>query len=169
MVQMGFGSKWIFWIKGCLSSSRASVLINGSAIKEFSITRGVRQGDPLSLFLFIIAMEGLNAAIRSACQHSFFHGVKLPNGEPMISHFFYADDALFVGEWSSLNPCNIGRIIRCFYVTLGLKVNFHKSKVFGIGVNEDEVSTCTRILGCEAASFPFIYLGVLVGANMSIK
>lgn len=71
MNQMGVGDKWIFWIKGCLSSSRASVLINGSVTKEFPITKGVRQGGPLSTFLFIIAMEDLNIVMRTTCQKIF--------------------------------------------------------------------------------------------------
>ena len=118
MEQMRFGHKWISWIKGCLSSARASVLINGSATKEFDITKGVCQGDPLSPFLFIIAMEGLNAAIKSACQLSLFKGVKVPNGGPEISHMFYADDALFVGDWSMANFSNLARVLRCFLGTL---------------------------------------------------
>jgi len=103
MGQMGFGEKWRRWIRGCLESSRASVIINGSATKEFPISKGVRQGDPLSPFLFIIAMEGLNIALKTTRQNFLFHGIQIPNGGPTLSHLFYADDALFVGKWESSN------------------------------------------------------------------
>lgn len=52
----------------------------------------------------------------------------------MISHLFYADDALFVGEWKSSNFANLARILCCFHTTYGIKVKFHKSNVYGIGV-----------------------------------
>ncbi|GJU81563.1 putative RNA-directed DNA polymerase, eukaryota, reverse transcriptase zinc-binding domain protein, partial [Tanacetum coccineum] len=69
MVCMGFPAKWLNWIKGCLSSSRASILVNGSPTKEFSLEQGLRQGDTLSPFLFIIAMEGLHVAMDTAMDH----------------------------------------------------------------------------------------------------
>lgn len=169
MGQMGFGEKWRFWIRGCLSSSRASVLLNGSATKEFPFTKGVHQGDPLSPFLFIIAMEGLNVALKTAGHKSLFHGVNIPNGGPTISHLFYVDDAIFVGNWESTNFTNLARILRCFHAASGLKVNFHKSKVYGVGTSVGEIVSCAHILGCEAGSFIFKYLGVAVGANMNLK
>lgn len=88
MDQMGFGHKWRMWIYGCLSSARASVLVNGAPTEEFSITRGVRQGDPLSPFLFIIAMEGLHVAIQDASEKSLILGIKLPQGGPSVSDLF---------------------------------------------------------------------------------
>ena len=108
MLQLGFGDKWRFWIRGCLSSAKASVILNGSATKEFPLSRGVRQGDPLSPFLFIIAMEGLNVVMKAASQQSLFHGINIPNGGPHLSHLFYADDALFMGEWRKTFPTSRG-------------------------------------------------------------
>lgn len=132
---MGFGSKWRQWVHGCLHSSRASVLINGSPTCEFGISKGVRQGDPLSPFLFIIAMEGLNVVLEAAKVNGIFKGIQIPNHGPTLSHLFYADDALFVGEWSRSNLKNLASILKCFNASSGLKVNFHKSKVFGIGTS----------------------------------
>lgn len=167
--QMGFGCRWRKWIHGCLSSSRASVLVNGSPTKEFDISKGVRQGDPLSPFLFIIAMEGINVAMAEAKEKGFFSGIHIPNNGPNISHLLYADDALFIGEWSRPNLKNLARILRCFHVTSGLKVNFNKSQVFGINVQQDEVNIWANILGCGAGTLPFKYLGVPVGANMNLS
>ncbi|XP_071692041.1 uncharacterized protein [Rutidosis leptorrhynchoides] len=72
---LGFGRRWTLWIKGCLRSSFASVLINGCRTEEFNIERGLRQGDPLSAFLFIICMEGLHVAILDAIDHNLFKGL----------------------------------------------------------------------------------------------
>nr|KAJ0211934.1 hypothetical protein LSAT_V11C400182700 [Lactuca sativa] len=144
---MGFGEKWRLWIRGCIKSARASVLVNGVPTKEFSMERWVRQGDPLSPFLFVIAMEGLNVALKITCIKGIFKGVQLPNNGPVISHLLYADDALFLGEW-------------CFHVSSGLKVNFNKSKVFGIGSSTSEASHWASSLGREPSCLPFTYLGV---------
>nr|KAJ0222973.1 hypothetical protein LSAT_V11C200055230 [Lactuca sativa] len=165
----GFGSKWRTWIRGCLASSMASVLVNGSPTTEFPISRGVRQGDPLSPFLFIIAMEGLNISINNACSKKLIKGIKLPNGGPRLSHLFYADDAIFAGEWCSDSIKNLSRILRCFHISSGLKVNFLKSRLFGIRVSSQEVQRMARFLGCTVGTFPFTYLGVPIGANMALK
>ncbi|GJZ99011.1 putative ribonuclease H-like domain-containing protein [Tanacetum coccineum] len=68
MGKIGFGDKWCKWIENCLKSSSMSILVNGSPTDEFGLERGVRQGDPLSPLLFILAMEGLNALVSEAVE-----------------------------------------------------------------------------------------------------
>lgn len=63
MRQMNFCEKWVKWIDGCISFTSVSVLVNGSPSEEFIMARGIRQGDPLALFLFQIVAEGLNGLV----------------------------------------------------------------------------------------------------------
>ncbi|GJV11628.1 RNA-directed DNA polymerase, eukaryota [Tanacetum coccineum] len=117
MEQMGFSRKWRTWTSSCLKSAFASVLINGSPTKEFKVEKGLRQGDPLSLFLFIIAIKALNVALLNACNNNAFHGVKVGKDNIHVSHLQFADDALVMGEWSWLNAINLSRILTCFKQT----------------------------------------------------
>ncbi|XP_071708174.1 uncharacterized protein [Rutidosis leptorrhynchoides] len=100
---MGFGEKWRNWIFSCLKSATISVLINGSPTKEFKLGRGVRQGDPLSLFLFILASEGLNILMKAAFEWGYYKGVKVGKDSINVTHLQYADDAMFFGSWSKGN------------------------------------------------------------------
>ncbi|GKA87022.1 RNA-directed DNA polymerase, eukaryota, reverse transcriptase zinc-binding domain protein [Tanacetum coccineum] len=135
LLSLGFGSKWRRWIKMCLHSTRASVLVNGSPSSEFPIKRGLRQGDPLSPFLFIIVMEGLHLALEDAVSSGLIHGVKVGNSDLYISHLFYADDLVIISEWNKQDMDNIIRILHVFYLASGLKINISKSHVYGLGVN----------------------------------
>ncbi|KAM0036030.1 putative RNA-directed DNA polymerase [Helianthus debilis subsp. tardiflorus] len=87
MKHMGFPSKWRCWILGILYSGSSSVLVNGSPTTEFVLERGLRQGDPISPFLFIIAMEALHNMMMRASTNGVFKGVNLPNGGPLILIF----------------------------------------------------------------------------------
>lgn len=109
-----------------------------SLTKEFSINRGVIQGDPLFSFLFIIVIDGLNAILKGACNKLLFQSINLPNNCPPIFHLFYMDDAIFIGECDRNCILNLDRNLRCFKVTSGLKLNFHKSRVFGIFSTDPE-------------------------------
>nr|GEU58180.1 RNA-directed DNA polymerase, eukaryota [Tanacetum cinerariifolium] len=82
---LGFGIIWRSWIKACLESSRTSVLVNGSRTPEFSVKRGLRQGDPLSPLLFILVMECLNFDLSDVVHSVLIRGI-------ILSNLFYAID-----------------------------------------------------------------------------
>nr|GEV64123.1 RNA-directed DNA polymerase, eukaryota, reverse transcriptase zinc-binding domain protein [Tanacetum cinerariifolium] len=109
---LGFGSKWRSWIRACLHSSRASILINGSLTFDFSVKRGLRQGDPLSPFLFILVMEGLHYAMSNAVNSGLIRGIKLSSSGIVLSHLIYADDVIITTDW---NPHDIDNIIRVLH------------------------------------------------------
>ncbi|GJT84138.1 RNA-directed DNA polymerase, eukaryota [Tanacetum coccineum] len=85
MGQMGFGSKWRNWIASCLSSAFISILINGSPAKEFKLEKGLRQGDPLSPFLFLTVAEALQVSILEACNKGFYKGVSSSDVESLAA------------------------------------------------------------------------------------
>ncbi|XP_071688580.1 uncharacterized protein [Rutidosis leptorrhynchoides] len=166
MLLMGFGSKWRKWITSCIGSASVSVLVNGSPTKEFNLGRGVMQGDPLSPFLFIIAAEGLNWMAKSAVSNGRFFGVEIGKDKIPLSHLQYADDTIFFGKWSFENLENLMKLLKCFELCSGLKVNYNKSKLFGVGVDKEEVRDMSNLFGCNIGTFPMTYLGLPIGANV---
>ncbi|KAJ0558706.1 putative RNA-directed DNA polymerase [Helianthus annuus] len=151
----GFPDKQRQWIRGRLNSGRASVIVNGSPTSEFPIKHGLRQGDPMAPFLFIIALEALGALLSRAVAAG-----------SSINHLCFADDVLFLGEWSVENVKNLSRFLRWFYLISGLKVNIDKYKLFGVGVEDNEVISMANTLHCDIGRMPFWYLGLPIGANM---
>jgi len=68
--KLGFHSKWINWVKGCLESASVFVLVNGSPTEEFRPTKGLRHGDPLTPFLFLIVAKGIAGFVRQALKET---------------------------------------------------------------------------------------------------
>nr|GFC02424.1 RNA-directed DNA polymerase, eukaryota [Tanacetum cinerariifolium] len=162
----GFGQTWCKWIRGTFSSARDSVLVNGSPSNEFSFHCGLKQGDPLAPYLFILIMESLHMSFSQAVDEGLFKGVHL-QGSISVSHLFYADDAMFIGEWSDANLKGIVNILQCFFLASGLKINIHKSQVLGVGIPRSIVMQATSSIGCGVMHNQFRYLGVMVGECMS--
>nr|GEZ58458.1 RNA-directed DNA polymerase, eukaryota [Tanacetum cinerariifolium] len=113
LISFGFGSKWRSWIRGSLSSGKASVLVNGSPTTEFHFHRGLKQGDPLAPFLFLLIMESLHLSFFRAVEAGIFTDFRVDHSIT-LSYLFYADDAVFIGEWSHSNLKGIMNILRCF-------------------------------------------------------
>nr|GEW49565.1 RNA-directed DNA polymerase, eukaryota [Tanacetum cinerariifolium] len=87
-----------------------------------------------------------------------FTGIPLDNSLT-IYHLFYADDAIFVGKWDSSNLKIILKVLKCFHMTLGLKININKSKLMGYGVHSDEVETAARYIGLRLLLLLFLISG----------
>ncbi|GJZ84198.1 RNA-directed DNA polymerase, eukaryota, partial [Tanacetum coccineum] len=143
--KFGFGEKWCKWIQSCLRSSRGSILINGSPTEEFQFYKGLKQGDPLSPFLFILIMESLHLSFQRVVDNGMFNGIKL-SSSLSISHLFYADDAVFMGQWCDGNISTLIHVLECFYRASGLRINMSKSKILGVNVDSDKVKgvACER-------------------------
>src|SRR4051812_26288875 len=89
MAKLGFSQQWIATVMGMVSSVSFSVLFNGEKLESFKPTRGIRQGDPISPYLFLIAAEGLSCLLKSNSQSSVV-GIKVAPMTPTINHLLFA-------------------------------------------------------------------------------
>lgn len=118
--QMGFPEKWRMWILSCVTSAAASILINGSPTIPFKLHRGLRQGDPLSPFLFDLVVETLSLVIQKASCLGLWEGMEVSKGGEKITHLQYADDTIIFCPPKMaflLNKKNPHLVPTCFRVT----------------------------------------------------
>ena len=95
MYKMGFPTLWRKWIKECVGTATTSVLVNGSPTDEFLLGRGLRQGEPLSPFLFLLAAERFNVLMDSLSRSNLFLGYQVGNNAlTIVSDLQFADDTL---------------------------------------------------------------------------
>jgi len=98
MANMNFPTIWRKWIYECVGTAKASVLVNGCPTDEFPLERGLRQGDPLSPFLFLLAAEGFNVLMNAVVGAHLFTGYGVGNGDEVwLTHLQFADDTLIIG------------------------------------------------------------------------
>ncbi|KAJ9538060.1 hypothetical protein OSB04_030793 [Centaurea solstitialis] len=151
----GVCAKWVSWIKACMRSSSVSVLVNGSPTKEFVMGRGLRQGDPLAPFLFLIVAENLNLMVGEAVEKGLYEGFEVGHQAVPIALLQFADDAIFFGKWNLSNLKNLLKILECFKLVSGLKINLNKSQLFGLGVSSVVVNRWALGAGCKGRDGTF--------------
>ncbi|WKA03180.1 hypothetical protein VitviT2T_021306 [Vitis vinifera] len=165
--KISFGPKWRKWIFYCISTVRMAVLVNGTPTDFFSTFRGLRQGDPLSPYLFVLIMEGLSSLISRAEENGFIRGFKATGrrGEGvLVSHLLFADDTLLFCEDDRDQLIFWKWVVICFEVVSGLKINLQKSEIIPIG-GVEEVDRVGAVFGCKVGNLPTNYLGLPLGAS----
>ena len=164
---MGFENKWVNWIEWCISTATFSVLVNGSPAGFFGSSRGLRQGDPLSPYLFVLGMEALSLMIDKAAEGGFISGYVFKgrdNTEKQITHLLFADDTLVFCKDTEDQMTHLCWILAWFEALSGLKINLEKSSLFPVGRVED-VDGLAFELGCKIGSLPTEYLRLPLGAK----
>jgi hypothetical protein len=94
-----------------VSSVSFSVLFNGTPLEEFRPSRGLRQGDPISPYLFLIAAEGLSGLLKQSHQSSHLQGLKVAPTAPTVNHLLFADDSLLLFKASDEGAMEIKELL----------------------------------------------------------
>ncbi|CAA7031857.1 unnamed protein product [Microthlaspi erraticum] len=161
MLKMGFSQTWVSWIRTCISTVTYQVLINGEAKGSISPSRGLRQGDPLSPFLFIILTEALVAQLKGAEAEGRITGLKIARNCPAISHLLFADDSLFFCKADIQQCAKLLKIIHTYGQASGQQLNTSKSSIFfGHKVPPDIRAELKRTLGITKEGGMGMYLGL---------
>lgn len=113
MARKGFGSEWRSWVYGCPSSVHFLVILNGTPKGFFPTSRGLRQGDPPSPFLFMAA-DSLSQILKSAENNGLFEGFQMSNDKVNVSHLQFADDMLILMEGEEDKVPLLKSLIKCF-------------------------------------------------------
>ncbi|XP_038717940.1 uncharacterized protein LOC120011012 [Tripterygium wilfordii] len=125
----GFAPKWIETIMKCITSVSFSVVLNGSVHGLIKPTRGLRQGDPLSPFLFLLCAEGFSHLVRRAMASRALHGISICRGAPPISHLLFADDSLLFCKANLSEADEVLNLFALYERISGQSINLEKSSV----------------------------------------
>ncbi|VFQ90276.1 unnamed protein product [Cuscuta campestris] len=166
----GFSSSFIHMVNNLLSSSKYSVLFNGKPCGYFGQSRGVKQGDPLSPLLFIIASEGFSRNLNKLFIDGLIDRFNCGRNFISISHLSYADDIIIFTSGNSRSIHNLKSFLHNYQLVSGQTINYGKSNFMsGSKINSLTITKLERLLMMPHKSFPFTYLGVPIDLGITRK
>lgn len=160
--KMVFHSKWVKLIMKCITSVSYAAVVNRTITDSFEATRGLRQGDPLSPYLFLIFTGGFSALLQKAQTENFVEGVRAckggPWGEPS---FFFADDSLIFANNRNEECYKIAEIIKLYEDASKQLVNFTKSALMvSTRMETNRKQVLKDFFGVQSTSQPKKYFGL---------
>jgi hypothetical protein len=129
MIKMGFCRRWVKLIMNCVTSVRYQIKVNGDFTEHFTPTRGLRQGDPLSPYLFVICAKGLFALLQDAEANGRITGVRICPASLTITHLFFADDSVLLIKANMEEAMALKETLELYENCSGQCINAEKSAI----------------------------------------
>jgi hypothetical protein len=130
LAKQGFDHNWINSVMRCVSSAKYVVRVNGELTEPVVPTRGIRQGDPISPYLFLLCTEGLSCLLQKQEVQGELQGLKNGRLGPSISHLLFADDSIFFARSDKRSVDALQRTLALYCDGSGQKINLDKSTIF---------------------------------------
>ena len=160
LIAFNFPDNIIDLIMSCVSSVSTSLIFNGGCLESFLPSQGIRQGNPLSPYLYILYMEYLGYLIEEKCEAKLWSLVRALRSGPAFSHIFFANDLVFFPKADQANCYAIKEVLEVFCKKSGQNVSEAKSQVyFSPNVNSDSRDSLANVLGFRLAPNLGKYLG----------
>ena len=161
MLKLGFSDTWVRWIMACVSSVRYSIRFNGVLSEPFQPTRGLRQGDPLSPYLFLFVADALSVVLQKEIGLGRVEELKVSRNAPGISHLLFADDALLFFRANAEQAGRTKQVLQLFQSGTGQLLSPAKCSILARETLQEEVQEQIRhILGVVRVDFDAKYLGL---------
>lgn len=144
---MGFSQQWVDWIYLCMSTVKYTFAVSGHEVGPIVPQRGLRQGDPISPYLFLLCAEGLSSLIQKSQARGDLHGCKIANSPPILSHLFFAYDCYLFFRATLTEAQCIKNCLCTYEKATCQQVNFHKSSIcFSTNTNDTAKNAISQLL-----------------------
>jgi hypothetical protein len=161
--KLGFATKWISWIMCCVKTVTYSVRLNGELLEKFNPTRGLRQGDPLSPYLFLFVADGLSKLLQHEIDKRQIKELKVCRRSPGISHLLFADDNILFFEATTDQTNKVKSVLNRYERATGQQLSPDKcSLLLGNKCTNEMGESVAAILDVKMVGFDEKYLGLPV-------
>lgn len=168
MLKLGSHDTFVSLIMRCIMLVSMSIRVNGALSESFRPSRGIRQGDPISPYLFLLCAEGLSCLLKNLGPMFLSRGVRVSVHAPWISHLLFVDDCIVFSKASQGGALRLQQVLDIYSRGLGQLVNRDKSAVFfSHNCTDDMKNVVRQTLNIDKEALAEKYLGLPIAIGQS--